>query len=921
MALGKKRQRKLPSTYGRRNSNTNAAQRIHDLFSANNDRLDRDTNLGKITTANPSPGRTKKTLGPTPLHSSQTAEPTTESTVRKSAAMANEPNEEDVGTIVAVTDCSRDIALRYLRVKKTTEAALNAILDGEDISKEEQSSQWTEDPWNADRDGNMNNGDNNLRPLGGTSTAPTRVGTPSGNMSAPTSRDDEDAQLARALAASQDNSTMSFQQESGVIHADGTSQQQSYGPATKDQSAHDMEWGMVLSAQPASSEIVPDVERPEDRKNMGGEPRFLKNLPMGGYLPNFLTIGHSIPAMREALLLRDYTMAQYGTDAEWWKGHQIALPKIVHTESGAPADAEIDKWDEFIAETQRLMAALDESERSYVSANALTQSEIMRHAQKDDMVTAFLQRFLSATDARTDRYEEMRSFFCTRIGSSQGMDEPYAETLDVTFETTGDDKVGLLEALDSLLWDTKSKDCEDRDNYIEKGADVLVLSAKQENPNVEKLQLQAPSTLYIDKYLKQNLDASKPLRLEIVEQRRRFTKLNAVINKLTEWPHPTQSHTKLDARAMLQHTLGHFSGKNMADASKADSENGIVVNGTSAPEQPHYAEIAAKLEAISISVDQKIAKLQKQKEEIQKNVSKLSNSSPPQLEEEGLKERYTLMGVATKPNITYVLRPKADREDDNMSTDSQDEATPDGMQWWRIEYAVNSTQPRISKAAVEGDIVIQAIEVEHTSALLVYASDRAVDFSHLISELPPALHQFVEDDNLHFNIELHEATRTRPPPAYEFSHDGDIPRQSIEPTSARRGSMDSTCANLSGGNSRRGSQDQDMGPIYNNYNGGLANSGLPPSSTDHDLPASSSTAQHVEHLESDNVTEIHLSPPRYPHDSLDSSSTLGVGSGSEGASHQEMVETKREGFVPPGLQQRGDATDAKMEDAGQGNAR
>jgi len=838
--------------------------------------------------------------------------------------MAIEPSDEDVGTIMAVTDCSREHALKYLRVKKTTEAAINAILDGEDISKEEQSSVWTEDVWNTDREGNMNNGDNNLRPLGGTSTAPTRVGTPSGNMSAPTNRDDEDAQLARALAESENNSMMPFQQESGVVHADGTSQQRSYGPATKDQSAHDREWGMVLSAQPASSEVVPDVERPEERKNMEGQPRFLKNLPMGGYLPNLLTIGHSIPAMREKLLLRDYTMAQYGTDAEWWKGHQIALPKIVHTESGAPADAEIDQWDEFISETQRLMSFLDASERSYASVNALTQSEMMKQAQKDDMVTAFLQRFVRAADSRTDRFEEMRSFFSTKIGSSQGINEPYAETLDVTFETTGDDKVGLLEALDSLLWDTISKDCEDRDNYIEKGADVLVLSAKQENPNVEKLQLQAPSTLYLDKYLKKNLDVSKPLRLEIAEQRRRFTKLNAVINKLTEWPHPTQSNTKLDARAMLQHTLGHFSGKNMADASKADSESGIVVNGTSAPEQPHYADIAAKLEAISFSVDEKIAKLQKQKEEIQKTISKLSNSSPAKLEEEGLKERYTLMGVSTKPNITYVLRPKLEGdEDDNMSLDSQDEATPAGMQWWRIEYAVNSTQPRISKAAIEGDIVIQAIEVEHTSALLVYASDRAVDFSNFNQELPPNLAKFVEDDNFLFNVELHEANRTRPPPAYEYAHDGDVPRQSIEPTSVRRASMDSTCANLSGGNSRRGSHDDGLGDHSYNYNGGLANSGLPPSSTTEHIPSSSSTAQHVENLESDNVTEIHLSPPRYQQDTLDSS-TFGAGASSErsgggGMQQQEMVETKRAPFVPPpGLQQRRDGgTDAKMEDAAQ----
>jgi hypothetical protein len=99
--------------------------------------------------------------------------------------------------------------------------------------------------------------------------------------------------------------------------------------------------------------------------------------------------------------------------------------------------------------------------------------------------------------------------------------------------------------------------------------------------------------------------------------------------------------------------------------------------------------------------------------------------------------------------------------------------------------------------------------------------------------------------------------------------------------------MDSTCANLSGGNSRRGSQDS-LQPMYN-YSGGFGNSGLPPDSTN-----SSTTAQHVENHESEEVTEIHLSPPH---------------------EQREMVETKKEPFAPGlQLQQRSDETDATMED-------
>lgn len=802
----------------------------------------------------------------------------------KPANMAVEPSEEDVGSVISIVGCSRDQAVRYLKVKKDVGGAINAIMDGEDISKEELGSQWDEGVWSSDRNGNP--GDNNLHPLGGTSTAPTRVPSPAMNMGMPANRDDEDAQLAQALAASQEGP---YQQETGILHSNGTSEQ-TYGPANKDQSAHDRQWGMVLSSQGASSEIVPDVERPEERKNAEGEPRFLKTLPSGDYLPNFLTIGHSIPAVREALLMRDYTMATYGKDADWWRGNSIALPKIVHTANGAPADSEIDKYDEFIAETQRLMAALDASQRSYASVNALTKSELLLSGDNTTLVENFINKFCSSADARTDNYEKVMSLFMTYIGTTnpEGMRMPYAAVFALDINTMGEEKIQLMEVLDGLLWDTDIEAYEARDNYITSAGDVIVMQARQTDPSAEKLKLEVPPTLYIDKYLQKNIEVSRPARLEIAKEKERVAKINDIERKLTRWQMPGQ---QVDARAMLQHTLGHFSGKNMADA---DNESGIAVNGTSTPEQPHYAEIAAKLEAIIANVDKKLVRLAEQKESIQKNISKLSNTSPSQLQQEGLEERYTLMGVATKASITYVLRPKdeEDEDDDYMSTDNDDEATPDGMQWWRIEYVVNGTQPRISKAKVEGDIVIQAVEVEHTSALLVYASDRAVDDSHYDPTLPPALQEFVQEDDYYFNVELHDAARSAPPPAYDYAHENDIPRPSIEP-GARRPSIDSTVAELDG-TSTRGSPVS--GAAY--YDNPPPGSGMPPA-------AITSSGQHVEDPE---VAEIHLSPP--------GDADVGNGEYGNGASHQEMVETRREPFVP-GLQQqqrRSEGGDATMAD-------
>lgn len=907
MAGGKRKHRSL-QTYGRANNHNHAHQRVsylraQEIFFPNTDQPTQDSGVASERVQNtgpPQPKHTqpaqkarrgsianKKEYKQSSLTQNEPAGPASAPTKRTSPAMAAEPSEEDVGSVTSIIGCSREQAIRYLKVKKDVSGAIGAIMDGEDISKEEQATNWDESAWSTDRDGNANMGDNNLHPLGGTSTAPTRVPSPAMNMGVPASRDDEDSQLAQALAASRGED---YQQESGILHADGTSQQ-TYGPVNKDQSAHDRQWGMVLSAQGASSEIVPDVERPEDRKNADGEPRFLKTLPSGDYLPNFLTIVHSIPAVREALLMRDYTMVQYGTDAEWWRGNQIALPKIVHTENGAPADAEIDKFDELIAETQRLMAALDASQRSYASVNALTKTELLLSGENVTLTENFIDKFCHAADRSTDNHDDLVSLFKTHIGTTnpQGMRQPYTTVLPLDVTTLGEDKIQLMEVLDSLLWDTDTREYETRDNYIKHAGEIITMQAKQTNLSAEKLQLEVPSTLFIDKYLEKNVNISRPARLEIAREKERVAKINEIEKKLTKWQMPGQ---QVDARAMLQHTLGHFSGKNMADAENADMENDIVVNGTTAIEQPHYADIAAKLEVIIASVDKKLERLAEQRESIQKNISTLSRSSPSQLEQEGLKERYTLMGVATKASITYVLRPKGDNteDDDHMSTENDDEATPDGMQWWRIEYAVNGSHPRISKAKVEGDIVIQAVEVEHTSALLVYASDRAVDYSNHDPSLPLALQQFVEEDDFHFNVELHDNARNNPPPAYDYTHDSDIPRQSIEP-GARRPSMDSTCADI-GGVSNRGSPIS--GPAY--YDGEApANAGLPPA-------AITTSALHLEDPE---VTEIRLSPT--PQDATE------AGNGS-GALHQEMVETKHEPFVP-GLQRRGDGDgDAPMED-------
>lgn len=522
---------------------------------------------------------------------------------------------------------------------------------------------------------------------------------------------------------------------------------------------------MVPSTQQGASEIIPDVDA-EMRKHVDGEPRFLKHSTAGDYLPNFLTICHSIPAAREALLFRDYPMRDYGTDAEWWKGHAIALPKIVHTEDGAPADPEVDKYDDFIAELQRIMAFLDAGDRSYASAQALANTEMLRG--KSNKVESFMQEATNAAEARCHKRGEFMQLFSTNVGTTapEGMATPFLEHFDLQVSITGDSKLGLPELLDDLLWDT-SESAESHDNYIQQGADVLVMRVRQERSE-GPLHVEAPAQLYIDKYLQDNIEASKAQRLDIGQRKRRLAKIESIEGRLTHWK-PSNSSTKLETKALLQHSLGHFSGKNMQDAQLGDSRDAGLSNGfTPPPTLPHYASITSQLENLTTGIEAKLAHLAQQKQALTQQISALSNSSPSSLELSGLQHRYTLMGVSTKPNITYLLRPKPDAsvDGDAMSTEGDGDNTPEGMQWWRIEYSATATSPHIDKTRVPDYDVLRAVEFEHSSALLVYISDHAAAVEPDTS-LPDPLRQFIEDDNKLFADELRESVSSKPPPAYD----------------------------------------------------------------------------------------------------------------------------------------------------------
>ena len=178
-----------------------------------------------------------------------------------------------------------------------------------------------------------------------------------------------------------------------------------------------------------------------------------------------------------------------------------------------------------------------------------------------------------------------------------------------------------------------------------------------------------------------------------------------------------------------------------------------------------------------------IAVLEQENIKAREALTRLSHVTPSDLSTT-LKHRYHLRGVATKPNVTYILRPLSQHESqqDDMDIYTDNDA-PSGMQWWRIEYDVNANNARILQTSSTTDDVLRAVELEHTQALLVYASDRAITFESN-AELSRNLRQFIELDNEQFAEELldHQG----------FGQSG----WNTQPPSSRRQSMDSTTVNV-----------------------------------------------------------------------------------------------------------------------------
>jgi hypothetical protein len=162
------------------------------------------------------------------------------------------------------------------------------------------------------------------------------------------------------------------EQESGITNG-GDPAAVHFGPANREVYATDS-WAMVPTGAAAQETVVPKEPGPAERKRDNGVPAFLIQKPdnWSTRLGAILTIFHEIPLMRNLLLQTGTQASSYGHNPEWWKGERIYPPHVLAMLQGGASEEQIDASIDFQEEVHRLMAFLDNTERSYGSIDALT---------------------------------------------------------------------------------------------------------------------------------------------------------------------------------------------------------------------------------------------------------------------------------------------------------------------------------------------------------------------------------------------------------------------------------------------------------------------------------------------------------------------------------------------------------------------
>ena len=320
-------------------------------------------------------------------------------------------------------------------------------------------------------------------------------------------------------------------QETGLVggSGDGGVTSKYFGPPTKPYYP-ESQWALTAVGAAVSSvaPVYPDAE-PVDRTRApaDGEPAFVKPDPSLELAPALLTIIGQVPMVLQYFLRFGTIADKYGGDTTWWKGSVIKSPLTIDLDSPDPeADHQWYISGEAMHEMHRIAAFFLTSRRAYYTDPIFKLFQEFKDHQRlssetrgdvaQTMVSSFAETWISAAQYLANKNDPADLFASHVVDlDSDGKRRviPFYEwslSLPVRF---GGSKVSLYDAMDETLWELDIEGDSAASYWLDRTPHILILNVANKNFGANSLDgMEVPLTLHIDRYLKENVAATKEMR-------------------------------------------------------------------------------------------------------------------------------------------------------------------------------------------------------------------------------------------------------------------------------------------------------------------------------------------------------------------------------------------------------------------------
>lgn len=307
-----------------------------------------------------------------------------------------------------------------------------------------------------------------------------------------------------------------------------------FGPANRT-NYDENNWAMVLSS---TKSFDPP---PSQRKRNSKVPVYLVcrfEQDKKHRLGPLLMILHEIPAARNFFLLLGASSASYGNHKDWWKGEQILARSELSSEEWTHGYEDVNLVDEL----QRLVAFLDQTDRSYGTADSLCENQLIKSAWGDPIL-----RFYESLYNCSNINELPRMWTTVKIDNSSGESRPQEfAILDFRIpEDTPEVLRNLYSQWDYLFWIHQENGWQGWDGPQDESLSQIASIQIPAQIMTMRIQIDGtgpaidvPEVLYIDRYLDSNIENARSMQHTMFRMWRASDAAKEKEIKVSQWKNP-----------------------------------------------------------------------------------------------------------------------------------------------------------------------------------------------------------------------------------------------------------------------------------------------------------------------------------------------------------------------------------------------